>query len=164
MYCTYCNHQNNPENKYCESCGKPLHTTAVVGQPLNRIKGGGTKGKSNKNKIIVAAVLGFVILCLLVSFSSLYSILAKKTPSDNDAKEIIFYGLRSLGEDTSSMYINITRKTRCPELPSWVIGEGIESVYVIEYDVFESGQLSYSSTKSIAYKNGQWESFRRTCP
>ena len=91
-------------------------------------------------------------------------ILIKKSPSDSEVKEIIFFGLRSLGKDTNSMSIDITRKTRCPELPGWVIGEGIESVYVIEYDVFESGNLWYSSTKSIAYKNGQWESFSRTCP
>jgi hypothetical protein len=40
MYCTYCNHPNAEENKFCENCGKPLLRSqapplAQVASPVN---------------------------------------------------------------------------------------------------------------------------------
>jgi hypothetical protein len=33
MYCTYCNHPNPEENKFCESCGRPLVINQQTNQP-----------------------------------------------------------------------------------------------------------------------------------
>jgi hypothetical protein len=37
MYCTYCNHPNAEENKFCENCGKPLLRAPVAPSPAQKV-------------------------------------------------------------------------------------------------------------------------------
>jgi hypothetical protein len=71
MYCTYCNHPNPDENKFCENCGKPLIRQQVSPPPVPQPARSSQTSWARRLASIGSAIViyGFFLPWLLVSCS-----------------------------------------------------------------------------------------------
>jgi hypothetical protein len=121
MYCRYCGHKNEPEDAYCESCGKPTAASSEVS----------TRNKTSRPKRMVLVFVVVIVIAAIAAWFFINNMGGSIGGSMGGPSEADIASAR-YPDGTKPSDITILQKAKC-NLSDNLRAKGYKEKWIVKY-------------------------------